>query len=186
MAGGTETPQTPSPGADAASADVASALRELAERVGELHEELEALRSERRALPAVGPDAPGWDHRPALVAGGPSWARSLDSPAARRPTVPRFALEVAFLAAVAAGAAIARLEPAVIVAVLAVAWALVALIEWLAWQSDRRQEVLLESISLAGPRVEGNASWFAPPLEQTAELEETPVAAKLPPAEPPE
>lgn len=176
------------PVADGAGAEVAGALKELSETVGELRDELEALRSEQRALPAVGGEtAPGWEHRPALVASGPAWARSLDSPSARRPPVPRFALEVAFLVAVAAVAAVARLEPAVIVGVLAAAWGLVALIEWLAWRAARTQEALLAGISLGGPKIESDVSWFAPPIEQTAELDEIPApAAKLPPAAPPD
>jgi hypothetical protein len=181
----TEQSET-TPAADgSASADVAEALRALTGQVEALKEELESLRSDQSALPAVAPETPGWEHRPALAGSGPAWARSLDSPSARRPPVPRFALEVGFLAAVAVVAAAARLDPIAIVGTLAVAWALVALIEWLAWRTSRQQEALLAGISLGEPRVESDPSWFAPPIEQTAELDGMSAsAAKLPPAQP--
>ena len=56
------------------------------------------------------------------------------------PAVPRLLLEALFLAAVAAGAALANLDPAVIAAVMAGAWLLVALIEWAASRADRRRD----------------------------------------------
>jgi hypothetical protein len=166
-------------------AAITDALRALSDQVGALKDELESLRSEQSALPAAAPEAPGWEHRPVLASSGPVWARSLDSPGARRPAVPRFALEIAFLAAVATAAAIARLDPAVIVGVVAAAWVLVALIEWLAWRSARQQAALLAGISFGEPTVERDLSWFAPPIEQTAGLEAKPApTAKLPPAQP--
>lgn len=48
----------------------------------------------------------------------------------------RFLLEVIFLAGVAAALTYADLRPAVIVAVMAVAWAVVALLEWTAWLDE--------------------------------------------------
>lgn len=167
-----------------ARSEVVDALRALSEQVGELRDELEALRREQSALPAVAPEAHGWE-RPALVSSGPTWARSLDSPAARRPAVPRFALEVAFLVAVAVTAALARLDPLAIVAALAIAWVLVALVEWLAWSSARREDEQLAGLALGAQPVQSDLSWLAPPLEQAAQVEEEPVpAAKLPPAQP--
>jgi len=47
----------------------------------------------------------------------------------------RFLLEVAFLAALAAGLAFARLDPAEIVGVMLVGWLLVAGIEWASWRT---------------------------------------------------
>jgi hypothetical protein len=181
----TEPSETAHVADSGASAEVVAALHALTDQVGELREELESLRGEQGALPAVAPETPGWEHRPALASSGPAWARSLDSPSARRPAVPRFALEVAFLVVVAVVAAVARLDPPVIAGVVAAAWVLVALIEWLAWRAARQQEALLAGISLGEPRVESDVAWFAPPIEQTAELDEMPApAAKLPPARP--
>lgn len=49
---------------------------------------------------------------------------------------PRFAVEVAFLALLALAVGLAELDTAWIVAVMAVGWLLVALVEWLAWRSE--------------------------------------------------
>jgi hypothetical protein len=46
----------------------------------------------------------------------------------------RFALEAAFLVALAIAAGLAELSPTTIVLVMAAAWLLVAIIEWLAWR----------------------------------------------------
>lgn len=168
-----------------AGAEVLDALHALAEQVGELQRELESLRYQQRALPPAPAEAAGWDQPRTLVSSGPAWTRSLDSPSPRRPAVPRLALEIAFLVAVAAAAALARLDPLAIVGVVAAAWLLVAALEWLAWRSAKREEELLASTALGGPRVESDLSWLAPPLEQTAELEEPRArAAKLPPPQP--
>lgn len=51
--------------------------------------------------------------------------------------LPRFAFEVAFLGLLAAASALADLGPAVIAAVMATGWLIVAGIEWLAWRSER-------------------------------------------------
>ena len=48
----------------------------------------------------------------------------------------RFAVEVAFLALLALAAGLAELETQWIIAVMVVGWALVALVEWLAWRSE--------------------------------------------------
>ena len=53
--------------------------------------------------------------------------------------LPRFVLEVAFLALLALAAALAELEPAWIIGVMAVGWGLVALVEWLAWKGENAQ-----------------------------------------------
>jgi hypothetical protein len=50
--------------------------------------------------------------------------------------VPRFVLEIAFLALLALAAGLAELETQWIIAVMAVGWILVALVEWLAWRSE--------------------------------------------------
>jgi hypothetical protein len=48
----------------------------------------------------------------------------------------RFLLEVLFLAGVAAALAFAELRPAAIIGLMAVAWAVVALLEWTAWLDE--------------------------------------------------
>jgi hypothetical protein len=50
----------------------------------------------------------------------------------------RFALEAAFLIALAVAAGLAELSPTTIVLVMAAAWLLVAAIEWLAWREGPR------------------------------------------------
>jgi hypothetical protein len=50
----------------------------------------------------------------------------------------RFALEAAFLIAVAVAAGLAELSPTTIVLVMGAAWLLVAVIEWLAWREGPR------------------------------------------------
>ena len=48
----------------------------------------------------------------------------------------RFALEVLFLAALAAGLALAKLRPLEIVGVMVIGWFVVALLEWAAWRGE--------------------------------------------------
>lgn len=50
--------------------------------------------------------------------------------------VPRFALEIAFLALLALAAGLAELATGWIVAVMAAGWLLVVLVEWLAWRAE--------------------------------------------------
>jgi hypothetical protein len=51
---------------------------------------------------------------------------------------PRFVAEAVFLILLAVGAGLADLTPRTIVIVMAVAWALVALLEWSAWREASR------------------------------------------------
>lgn len=165
--------------------ELLDAVHRLSEEVAGLRDELASLRDAQGSLPVPHQDAGGWDYRAPIASDGSPWVRSLDSPASRRPATPRFLLEILFLVAVAVLAAVARLDPAVIVALVAAAWLLVAAIEWLAWRSARREDELLAGLSLGEPRVASDLSWFAPPSEQTAELVDdaaTPTA-KLPPAQ---
>jgi hypothetical protein len=93
--------------------------------------------------------------------------RSLDRPGPRPPAVPRFLLEIVFLIAVAGAAAIAELDPAIIVALMAGAWALVAAAEWFAARAAQRQAVMSEMpLAGAGGVFPDDPSWFAPPLER--------------------
>lgn len=48
----------------------------------------------------------------------------------------RFALEILFLAALATGLALAKLDSLVIVGVMALGWLVVALLEWAAWRGE--------------------------------------------------
>lgn len=64
----------------------------------------------------------------------------------------RFALEAAFLIALAVVAGLAELSPTTIVLVMGAAWLLVALIEWLAWrEAPRVTRVRDEAVSVSAP-----------------------------------
>lgn len=165
--------------------ELLGAVRALSAQVGDLRAELQALRAETRALPLGSADVHGWEEPAHLDRDWPAWIRSVDSPFARRPAVPRFVLEVLFLVAVATLAAVAKLDAPVVVTVVAGAWVLVAATEWLASRSDRQQEALRDGIAIGGA-MQGDASWFEPPAERaSAALAEdtTGSAARLPPAQ---
>lgn len=184
VSGGPALDETASASAD--PTDVLDAVRELSAQVGSLQSELHALRSQTPSLPAVGTDSPGWEEGPGRARSTPWWVRSLDSPAARRPPVPWLLLEIVFLAAVGVAAAVAELDAPVIVAVMAAAWALVALIEWTAARAARRQaEAAYAPLAALGTSFSSDPSWFAPPVERTildnvADSDDT--RAKLPAA----
>jgi hypothetical protein len=198
MADPSETTQVSVGPKDAESVELLNAVRALSAQVGGLQTELEALRSQNRPLPSIETDTHGWEDTgaitPARRASSP-WVRSLDGPKARRPPVPRLLLEVVFLCAVALAAAIAELEPAVIVVLMAIAWVLVALAEWLAARAARSHADVLMA-PLAGTTFADDRSWFGPPVGRTVldtgesgepgetTQEEEPAAAKLPPSSP--
>lgn len=159
------------------------AVQELTAQVRGLQAELQAARSRPRPLPTRGLDAPGWDEEPAS-ADQVYWVRSLDSPGSRRPAVPRLLLEVVFLAVVAVLAAVAELDAPVVGAVMAGAWILVVLAEWLAAREVRLREAALLGAP-SDPFGRADASpWLTPPTPRT-ELEVVEggdeSAAKLPP-----
>ena len=54
----------------------------------------------------------------------------------RRRGLRRFILELVFLAGVAAAVTVAELRPAGVIAVMALAWIVVALLEWTAWLDE--------------------------------------------------
>jgi hypothetical protein len=110
--------------------------------VGGLQAELQALRAQVRPLPE-GPDAPGWEESAPARRESSPWVHSLDRPGPRGPAVPRLLIEVVFLVAVALGAAIAELDPVVIVVLMACAWALVAVAEWIAARAAQRHAQVL-------------------------------------------
>lgn len=163
---------------------------ELAAVVRELSDRIEALQADVRRLGGPGlPSAePGWgsEDDPAPVAHSYAWVSSIAAPVRRRPAVPRLLLEVLFLAAAAAAAAIAELDAPAIAAVMAGAWALVALIELAASRADRRRDMIpaLEPLPPAEPR-DADPSWFVPPVEHTL-IENSPdsptAVTRLPPA----
>mgnify|MGYP000627931042 FL=1 len=104
----------------------------------------------------------------APAAGPPSyaWLASLEPPLRRRPAVPRFLLEAAFVVAAAALAAAAELEPLPILGVMAGAWAIVALAEVAAGRAGRRRDELLAPPPAPLPPA-ADAAWFSPPVEHT-------------------
>jgi hypothetical protein len=152
---------------DPDSAELLDAVRSLAVQVGGLQAELKALRAQTRPLPGPA-DVPAWDTSKPARREQSQWMRSLDRPGPRPPALPRLLLEVVFLVAVAGAAAIAELDPVVIVLVMAGAFALVAAAEWLAAEAARRQAAV-SAMPLAGGGgvVADDPSWFAPPLERS-------------------
>jgi hypothetical protein len=164
--------------------ELLDAVRSLSEEVGSLQTELQALRAQSRALPIPGVDAPGWEERAPTPLQSPAWVRSLDSPSLRGPAIPRLLVEIVFLIAVAIVCAIARLETPAIVGVMALAWGLVALTEWLAARRAREREELAYASLRHGTIYAEDPSWFGPPLERgelDAAGEQPETAAKLPP-----
>jgi hypothetical protein len=140
--------------------DVAGALARLEEQVTQLHEEV------RRLDPGATLPVSADDHALQPPPGSYAWVGALDSPVRRRPQVPRLLLEGLFLAAVAAAAAIADLDPVAIGGVMVGAWVLVALIEWAASRADRRPE---QPVYVSAPSVPvaADPAWFSPPVEHT-------------------
>lgn len=149
--------------ADVDAAELLDAFRGLAAQVGSLQDEIHALRSSTSALPTGDTAGHGWEDAIPMRQDSPPWVRSLDSPTARRPAVHRLLLEVLFLAAVAALAAIADLGAPVIVAVMAGAWALVAAAEWAAAREAARREHALYESALGRGILGEDPSWFEPP-----------------------
>ena len=145
--------------------DLVDVIRELSDRI-------EALKADVRRLdgPGLPASEPGWNDESNTFTPTPdfAWMSSVGAPVRRRPGVPRLLLEVFFLAAVAAAVAVAKLDALVIAAVMAVAWALVALIEWAGSRADRKREAI-PTFTPARPveaRV-ADPSWFVPPVEHT-------------------
>src|SRR6266545_1884965 len=87
---------------------------------------------------------------------------------------PRFALEAGFLILLAVLVGLADLRPALIVLVMAIAWLLVALIEYFAWRQSPR---------FSGAR---GAATAAEPIPAPFEEEAAPLPAQPPPPPPPE
>jgi hypothetical protein len=162
-----ETTQVSLEPQDPDTKELLGAVRALSAQVGGLQSELQALRAQSRPLPPL-VDAPDWDRAPPARRERSAWMRSLDRPGTRPPAVPRLLLEVVFLIAVAGAAAIAELDPVVIALLMAAAWALVALTEWLASRAAQRYaEISALPLSGAGGIFADDPSWFGPPVERT-------------------
>lgn len=148
-----------------AFAAFAERVRELESVAGELRDELRSLRAERIAPPF---DEEHWPADP-VAHPSPEWVAAVPPPFARGVTVPRLAVEAAFLLGVAALAGLADLSAAWIVLVMAVAWALVALAEWAA--AAKRARWRLDEIAPPLAAAEGGAEttgpWAMPVVEAT-------------------
>lgn len=158
------------------SDDVATALEHLSEQVSALQAQVRAL-DRPSALPSPAPEE-------VVPPGAHAWLDALETPVRRRPQLPRVVLEALFLAAAAAGAAIAELEAVAIAGVMVGAWILVALIEWAASRAEREPPVPV--YALQPESRPADPAWFAPPVEHTLLDGSTgdPVTAvtRLPPA----
>ena len=140
--------------------ELVSALRSLAAQVGSLQTDVQSLRAESRSLPTGEADRHGWDEAAPIVREGPAWVRSVDSPRPRGLAIPWLLLEIAFLVAVAVLAVVADLEPYAIAGVMAAAWALVALAEWLAARGERRDRQIVDRASAPSVLQPDDTAWF--------------------------
>jgi hypothetical protein len=187
-----ETTQVSLGSAGREDAELVDAIRALSAQVGGLQSEVQSLRaqSQSRGLPGTRADAPSWDATAPARRESSPWIRSLDGPGPRAPAVPRLLLEVVFLIAVAAAAAIAELSAPVIIVLMVAAWGLVAASEWMAARAaQRRAEMSLAPLPGGGTVLADDPSWFAPPLERTAfgeveveDVEDTAEGLSLPPS----
>ena len=168
MADPSETTQVSMEPREPEASELLGAVRDLSAQVGGLQSELHALRAQVRPLPEA-LDAPGWDESSTASRESSPWVRSLDRPGPRGPAVPRLLIEIVFLVAVALAAAIAELDPVVIVLLMAGAWLLVALAEWIAARSAARHAEVLEApLAGAGVYFAEDPSWFGSPVERVA------------------
>lgn len=184
MADSSETTQVSEPPRELGeTGELLGAVRSLAEQVGSLRAEVQALRASSALLPGESMSGHGWEDRAPVRHDSPHWVRALDSPAARRPAVPQLLLEIVFLVAVAVLAALAELEPPLLVALMAGAWALVAAAEWAVAREAGRREEALASAPFGSGIVADDPTWFTPPAERDV-LEDhgaESTAARLPP-----
>ena len=160
-------------------ARVEEAFATFAERVRELESVASELRSELRSLRAERPASGGFQDEdwPAETgfagANLPSadWVAAVPPPLAHDVTVPRLAVEGAFLVLVAVLAGLADLAAGWIVLVMAVAWALVALAEWAAAakRSRWRLDEVAPAVVVPGPDApDSTGPWDMPVVESTA------------------
>ena len=180
MADPSETTQASRAPSSVEASELLGAVRALSDQVGGLQAELHSLRAAARQLPPGEADVPGWEtDTPIRRDGGATWMRSIASPTSRGPAVPRLLLEIVFLVAVACLAAVARLDTALVIALMAGAWLLVALAEWAA---DRAILMRNEAAfgRYGGPGDERR--WYTPPAQRSLESDiEEHTSAPLPP-----
>jgi hypothetical protein len=136
--------------------ELLGAVRALSEQVGSLQAELRTLRTDAQQLPPGKADVPGWEVEAPPRRDGSPWLRSVSSPVLRPPAIPPLFIEILFLLAVACLAAVARLDTVLVIAVMAGAWALVALAEWSAARAARLRN------EAAFGRYGAEGTWFSP------------------------
>ena len=143
----------------------ADRVRELEAVAGELRAELQSLRAERSAATHLDPER--WPAEPGANP-SPEWVAAVPAPLARGFTVPRLALEGAFLLLVGLCAGLADLSATWIVLVMAAAWALVVLSEWAA--AAKRARWRLDEIAppLDADAADTTGPWDMPVVEATA------------------
>jgi len=155
-----------------AFATFADRVRELESVASELRAELRSLRAERAAQGSFADE--DWPVEAGLPGGNlPSadWVATVPPPLARRLTVPRLAIEGAFLLLVAVLAGLADFSAGWIVLVMAVAWGLVALAEWAAAakRSSWRLDEVAPAVAVPGPdAADSTGPWDMPVVESTA------------------
>jgi len=155
-----------------AFATFAERVRELESVASELRSELRSLRAERTA--PAGFEDEDWPAETGFAGGNlPSadWVAAVPPPLAHDVTVPRLAVEGAFLLLVALLAGLADLGAGWIVLVMAVAWGLTALAEWAAAakRSRWRLDEIAPAVVLPGPdAADSTGPWDMPVVESTA------------------
>jgi hypothetical protein len=160
-----------------AFATFANRVRELESVASELRAELRSLRADRDA-PSRSEDE-DWPVEAGLAGRDlPSsdWVATVPPPFARGVTVPRLAIEGAFLLLVAVLAGLADLAAGWIVLVMVVAWGLVALAEWAAAakRSSWRLDEVAPPVAVPGPDAsDSTGPWDMPVVETTAVASET-------------
>jgi hypothetical protein len=142
----------------------ADRVRELEAVAGELRAELQSLRAERPPPPRF--DEERWPVEPGANA-SPDWVAAVPPPLARGFTVPRLALEGAFLLLVALCAGLADLSTEWIVLVMVAAWTLVVLSEWAAAAKRARWHLDQIAPPLAPEAAETTGPWDMPVVQAT-------------------
>lgn len=171
-----------------AFAAFAERVHELEVVASELRAELRALRAERSEPPAL--DEEEWpadaDATPVPSA---DWVGAVPPPLGSSSAAPRLVAEGGFLVVVALLAGLADLRAVWIALVMVLAWALVALSEWVAAEKRARwrlDEVAPPVAQTAGADLDTTGPWDMPVVQATAietadESESLTVVAQLPP-----
>jgi len=159
--------------AEEAFAAFADRVRELESVASGLRAELQSLRAERTAR-AAAVENEDWPVEVNLAHGplpSADWIATVPPPFARVMTVPRLAIEGAFLLLVAGLAGLADLRAGWIVLVMAVAWALVALAEWAATAKRARWRLdeIAPPVLVPEPQAaDSTGPWDMPVVDATA------------------